>query len=709
MSGTVLFRQGDAAVQIESIASGSAKPAEQAGLNMALFSHTGTAYPLQALGYDPSAELGITDGAGAQTFGVEAGSASGTVIEASADGSQVGAMIDTSDLAAGGAVPDGPLALLTQWQAAAPVALFADPATQGFTASLDLSVPYAEFPGGPGAQTSSSQIVLYLGLTDVTTGREIAYGLILFDSRGSASPFFGADTGVGGTGAAIVAQTAGVTSRYDVDVAGSTGFQGTAYSGAKAFAMEITPQTLEAAIGALNSTNGGRPFSTDVANYVLTNVSVDAEVEYFGQPNALAYSVSGLTLAEGTGSAIKATVAAQSAVASGPSGVTQASGVEAGGVPTVTSLAGGDGPETIVASAGVSYSVQAGQGALTFLGSDGAATILGGAGALVAIGGTGALTASGGGGTSYLAGGSAGGNALLGGAGNVTLVGGSGGPGSVGDTLAGGSGAAMIFAGGEASTIYGGSAGTMIAAGSGADFIVAGGGEDVIYTGTGSDTVWGSPSVGASTVVVAGSGQALVEGGVGADTMYGGTGQSTLEGGAGGQLMVGGGGAMVVFAGSGSDTVFGGIASSSTLVVGGAVGTLTVLQAGAATVDAGSGGDTVFGGTGGDLVATGSGSTLVMLSAASSVSDTVQFGSGNAIVQGGGSTDRYVFDQGQSVGADLISGFRVGLDALVVSTTQRAAALSGMTAEDGGLLVPLGNGGAVFLAGVQQGGVQLFE
>lgn len=715
----VLFQQGHAPVAIESIASGIG-PGEQPGLNMALFSHTGVAYPLHALSYDPSGEMGITDGAGATALGLDANSPGGTVVETSADGSQVGAVINTQDLTQGGTVPFGPMALLTQWQAPETVAPFADPANGAFVAQLDLSLPFSELPGGPGAQTSSNQVVLYLGLTDTVSNRQIAYGEILFDSRGKPSPFFGADNGVGGTGAAIVAQAAGAGSRYDVAVPGAASFQGAAWTGNQHFALEITPGTLESAITAFNNTNqGAAPFSTDLSRYILTNVSVDAEVEYFGQANSFSYSVSNMTLSEEAAPLTAAQVAAAPGVASASaasSSVGQAAPAAAGQavsaslasvvVPAgpATGVTAGAGPETIVASAGTSYAVQAGAGTLTFLGSDTASTVTGAAGDLDASGGAGRLTAFAGSGSSTLVGGAAGGNVLAGGSGNATLVGASGGP---GDLLMGGSGGTRMFAGGGHSTVFGGSGASMLVSSVGDDLLVAGQGQSVIYTGTGSDTVYGSPTSASQTVVVAGSGLTLVAGGAGADTMYGGSGMATLAGGSGDQLMVAGSGGALVFTGTGADTVFGGPSGGTTTVVGGAHAALVVLEAGAATVQAGSGGDTVFGGTGGDMIDTGAGETVVQLSSASVAADSVTFGSGGAVVSGGGGAHAFLFGE-VSGGLDMISGFRAGLDRLVMAAPQRAAALAGAHDGSAGLMLPTGHGGSVLLQGVHSGGAALF-
>ncbi len=289
-------------VPLKSIASGSTTgQTEVARLNMVLWSHTGSAYATYALSYDPSREMGIVgDGSGLVALGLSAEDPGGTVMESTGDGSVVGAVINTQDLLDGGLVPDGPMALMAQWIAASPAALFAEVPGGTLLAQLDLKVPFNETPGGPGAQTTSDQIVLYLGLRDTVSGRDLAYGEILFDSRGVASPYFGADTGPGGTGAAIVEMAAGATSRFDTTVAGAASFQGGAYAGSKHFVFAVTAQNLLAAVTAANLEAGGgaTALSTNPADYVLTNVSVDAEAEYFSTPDSFSYSVSGLTVEE---------------------------------------------------------------------------------------------------------------------------------------------------------------------------------------------------------------------------------------------------------------------------------------------------------------------------------------------------------------------------------------------------------------------------
>ena len=137
-----------------------------------------------------------------------------------------------------------------------PAAPFTDAPAGTLLTQLDLKVPFNQTPGGSGAQTTSDQIVLYLGLHDTRSGRNLAYGNILFDSRGVASPYFGADTGPGGTGAPIVEGAAGATSRFDTSMAGAASFHRAAWSGAKHFVFAVTAQNLLSAVISANMEAG---------------------------------------------------------------------------------------------------------------------------------------------------------------------------------------------------------------------------------------------------------------------------------------------------------------------------------------------------------------------------------------------------------------------------------------------------------------------
>ena len=267
------------------------------GLSLTLWSHDETPYALSPVTWDPSSLTGIAAGSGSELLGVSPDTADSTLAQVSNDGAEIGAIIDSNDLLDGGTVPDGPMPLTLEWVAPKSIMPFANSTDQGLLFQADIQVPYVMQPGFQSTVTSA-QIVLYLDLRDTTTGVNLAYGLTVFDSRGTSAPYFGVDDGTGGTGATIVTVPAGQTSPYDVLVPGTAAFQGGPWTGWQTFALMITPATLEAAIAAANAGNPGTNLSTNVANYELTNVSVDAELEYFGQANTFSYSVSNFQVAE---------------------------------------------------------------------------------------------------------------------------------------------------------------------------------------------------------------------------------------------------------------------------------------------------------------------------------------------------------------------------------------------------------------------------
>ena len=267
------------------------------GLSLTLWSHDETPYALSPVTWDPSSLTGIAAGSGSELLGVSPDTADLTLAQVSNDGAEIGAIIDSNDLLDGGTVPDGPMPLTLEWVAPKSIMPFANSTDQGLLFQADIQVPYVMQPGFQSTVTSA-QIVLYLDLRDTTTGVNLAYGLTVFDSRGTSAPYFGVDDGTGGTGATIVTVPAGQTSPYDVLVPGTAAFQGGPWTGWQTFALMITPATLEAAIAAANAGNPGTNLSTNVANYELTNVSVDAELEDFGQANTFSYSVSNFQVAE---------------------------------------------------------------------------------------------------------------------------------------------------------------------------------------------------------------------------------------------------------------------------------------------------------------------------------------------------------------------------------------------------------------------------
>ena len=153
---------------------------------------------------------------------------------------------------------------------------------------------------GSGSSISSSQIVIYIGFIDESTGQRIADGLTVFDSRVYSAQYFGVDNGPGGTGAAVYNQPAGYQTNFETNVSGAASFEGAAWSGFQTFDLQITPANLENLIAVLNNGNTGQLFSTDVSQYKVDQVSIDSEVEYFGQPNSIGYSFRNLDVSTGS-------------------------------------------------------------------------------------------------------------------------------------------------------------------------------------------------------------------------------------------------------------------------------------------------------------------------------------------------------------------------------------------------------------------------
>ena len=294
--GNVLFASQDAGrASIQSAAAGT--PTAPAAWGVNLYSHNGTPYPLAQSQWDIGAETDLDVEPGSAWSTDNPYSYGSTAAVALTDGG-VGVVINSADLSsnAGGAVPYGPMAFNPMWIPAAATTPFQDGSAQSLNVSLDLQVPYSEMPG-EGSDISSNQIVLYLGLTDTTTGRNLAYGSALFDSRGMGWDYFGLDNGPGGTGAAVANMPAGEASPYETPVAGAASFQGALWSGWKTFDFQVTAANFEALISHFNAQGGN--WSTNLSDYALTNVSVDGETEFFGQDNSMAYSVRNLDVTTG--------------------------------------------------------------------------------------------------------------------------------------------------------------------------------------------------------------------------------------------------------------------------------------------------------------------------------------------------------------------------------------------------------------------------
>jgi len=248
--------------------------------------------------------------------------------------------------------------------------------------------------------------------------------------------------------------------------------------------------------------------------------------------------------------------------------------------------------------------------------------------------------------------------ALNGGSGDDTLIGGAG-----DDIVSGGAGDDVIYAGpGDDGndTVDGGSGNDIIGGAVGDDFIEGGDGNDTLFGGSGNDTIFATNQNNengdtSSNTIWAGSGADAVTGGLGADTLGGGTGGDNVEG------------------GGGNDTLFGG--------------------AGDDTMNGGTGADLLFGGAGSDTVLGGTGN------------DTLWAGAGDDSLTGGEGADTFVF--GATSGNDTITDFNISEDILDFSFSGladlaaiQAAASNANQGGSDGLLIDLGDGESVFLAGL---------
>lgn len=229
------------------------------------------------------------------------------------------------------------------------------------------------------------------------------------------------------------------------------------------------------------------------------------------------------------------------------------------------------------------------------------------------------------------------------------------GGGNYGESITLGAGNFQAVAGSNLSTITGGS---------GADYIVGGeGGRTLILAGTGTGFFSGDTSLSAASsfdtiVAGTGSGQTLgvvsgtnvlygtaigataastvgntLWGGAGHDTLYGG-GLSQLHAGSGTELLIGGqwsGSADTLVAGAGSDTLS--VTAGDNQIWGQNIdfGNNTVYATGANTLQAGSGDDTLWGG-GQSVIDLAGGKSLVWAGQFANAADTVNAGSGDALV-----------------------------------------------------------------------------
>ncbi|WP_369408046.1 VCBS domain-containing protein [Kordiimonas gwangyangensis] len=286
--------------------------------------------------------------------------------------------------------------------------------------------------------------------------------------------------------------------------------------------------------------------------------------------------------------------------------------------------------------------------------------------------------------------GGTGSDTLRGSTGADTLMGGGG-----NDQLNGGAGDDVIMQNDDDDSqdiIVGGEGNDRINAGGGNDFVVGGGAtdgatrqsldEDSDPTDRGSDTILGGS--GDDTILGGGWNDDLVsddgwytdgeevETDPDQNRIWAGSGQDIAAGSGGGDLIGGSSGIDTLKGLGGNDTLFGNDDNDSLL--------------------GGNGDDVLYGGSGDDTVDGGSGD------------DSLWAGVGDDILTGGGGSDTFVF--GATVGNDTITDFDVTVDALEFygrfDSSDELVAAATATSQNGtdGVLIDLGSGESVFIAGI---------
>ncbi len=229
---------------------------------------------------------------------------------------------------------------------------------------------------------------------------------------------------------------------------------------------------------------------------------------------------------------------------------------------TVLSINGGDGNDTLDASAGTLGDVRlrlngdVGNDRITgsvnddtLDGGDGRDTLLGGAGHDTLIGGADNDAISGGGGDDSVSGDS-GNDTLVGGDGNDTLRGGLD-----NDSLNGQAGADSIDGAEGRDTLVGGEGNDALDGGGGRDYLTGGNGDDTLDGGRNDDTILGD--AGADTIR-GNHGHDLIDAGSGDDTVSGGDGNDILTGGGGGDVLIGDDGEDTIKGNGGTNPLAGG-------------------------------------------------------------------------------------------------------------------------------------------------------
>ncbi|MEM1300317.1 MAG: calcium-binding protein [Pseudomonadota bacterium] len=202
--------------------------------------------------------------------------------------------------------------------------------------------------------------------------------------------------------------------------------------------------------------------------------------------------------------------------------------------------------------------------------------------------------------------------------------------------------------------------------GNGRDRLLGGRGDDEIYGGNGNDRIMGHND------------DDMLFGGVGRDQIFGENDDDQLFGGAGKDLLNGGNGNDLLDGGAGFDTLSGG-----------------------------DGEDQLAGGTGKDILNGGNGNDQLDGGAGF---DRLDGGAGDDLLTGGDGKDTFVFvatDAGQDTITDFGTGDRLDVTSYGFATS--ADALAAATDTQDGVLVELGGGNSVLLAGVELSAVDALD
>ena len=231
--------------------------------------------------------------------------------------------------------------------------------------------------------------------------------------------------------------------------------------------------------------------------------------------------------------------------------------------------------------------------------------------------------------------------------------------------LLGGAGAAQLT---DASQ-----GGVVLAANQGTDTLTADKSGDTLIGGTGHDTyiVTGSDTVTAgcatSTITAEGGGNTLTLGtgggtviSDGGDTIYAGLGAATITAGTGDTVHAGAG-ALTFIGGSGSSSV---IDANGTILL--SAPSSVIVSAGSVNASSGSVHQVTLTGGGDRNVTLGSGAETLNASAATG-NNTLTVGNGNDIIDGGSGAAQFQFIDGHAGGTDIIAGFNLAIDKIVLS------------------------------------------